>query len=170
MVAIVRKAQGVTRAANVSMDIAAVVTAGENVVVDDMTTAAMRSESTANAQAMEVAYGEDVGFCIGCVEASCAHVNTRMPSILNSACLKRIKANHGGAVSDGRIHMEGVYRVLREKSRRGVISGIGLFGAAVPDDTEPLPADETMAQILGALVANNAGGGGGRGAAGGRVP
>jgi len=159
---LVKKTQTAGRLANVAVDADRIVAICDAVTVGTMATAAMRAESTrALAELIEV-HSSDIAICIGLFRGICSHAGVRDPGILRAKCLVRIAADDPVMVSTGVQQMEAAIRVQREKSRRGILRGIGLFGADAPEDTEALPADETMAQILAAVV--------GRAAAAGAVP
>jgi len=122
------------------------------VTVRDMGDADARAASTEALAAVITRFGPDIAVCIGLFRGICAHAGVSNPGILRARCLTRIANDDPTMVSTGVQQMEAALRVQREKSRRGILRGIGLFGAEIPPDTQALPADETMAQILAAVV------------------
>lgn len=139
--------------ANVAVDTASVTRATRAVTKGEMDTPALRSEST-DAQADVVErFGEDIAFCAGLVKGSCNYANREDPPILRSYCLKTIMTENAVQVTNGVNQMDQAFTVRRTMARRGIIGGVGLFGAEAPDATDPLPADETLAQILNAVFA-----------------
>jgi hypothetical protein len=138
--------------ANVALNTATIVTDCDNVTQNQMNTAGDRAAAVVALSELQETYASDIAICIGLFRAICDHASVRNPGLLRANCLERIELDNPVMVSNGKQQMESALRVQREKARRGIVRGIGLFGADAPDDTQALPADETMAQILAAVV------------------
>lgn len=151
------KVGAIAARANVAMEVEQQVDDVENLFHGiDLNTPDGRAVATTRATAYTTDNGVDLGRCIGILQAVCEHAQIAKPDLLKSYALRRVIGANPASVAEGSSQMETYYRVLREKGRRGIIPGLGLFGAPAPPPTDPLPADETMAQILQAVLGNNA--------------
>jgi len=136
----------------VNVDIAAIQAAVRAVSDHAMDTPRGRSDSAAAQAALIAAHGEDLAFCVGMIRASCSHAGQTDPPIMRAWSIKSLVNDSSSAVTRGVSQMEQSFSVSRSRARRGIIGGVGVFGAPAPPDTEPLPADETIAQILSAVL------------------
>lgn len=150
--ALVQKSAQIGALANVNVSCDNILAECEEVTVGNMSSANDRAESLYNERMIIEANSFDIGFCIGMLAATVDHAEAREPPLMRSYALRRIAEDEVIAVSQGRSQMETYFRVTRERARRGIVAGVGLFGGDVPTDTDALPADDTIAQIMGALV------------------
>lgn len=164
---LVMKVRDIGRAANIAIDIDSF-RADRNAVFDglDLDTPDGRSEATVRATEFTADHGVDIARCVGVVRATCENANIPAPPLLRSYALRRVVNDNTAAASEGAQQMLTFFRVQRERARRGILGGMALFGAAVPPETAPLPADETLNQVLMAVLGNGGAQRGNTGAAG----
>lgn len=152
MMRVAQIARSLGEIANVNVDVAAIHTAVRAVSAHAMDTPQGRSDSATAQAALVAVHGEDLAFCVGMIRASCSHAGQMDPPILKAWSIKSLVNDSSSAVTRGVSQMEQSFSVSRSRARRGIIGGVGVFGAEAPPDTEPLPADETIAQILAAVL------------------
>jgi hypothetical protein len=152
MLKVAKTAKSLGQVANVNVNVRAIETAVAAVTNGQLNTPEGRTAS-AEAQATLIAtHGEDLAFCVGMIRASCNHAGQTDPPILKAWSIKSLVTDSSAAVTRGVEQMEQSFSVSRSRARRGILAGVGVFGAAAPADTDPLPADETIAQILSAVL------------------
>lgn len=152
--ALARKAASTGRVANVAVAVDDIVEECNAVSQGDMRTPAQRSAAVDAMAALYERHKEDIAFCAGLLVAACAAASVARPKLLKAKAIERAMQDEFDALTSGQRQMDAALRVEREKSRRGIIAGVGMFGAEAPPPTEPLPADEQLAQILSAVMGN----------------
>lgn len=152
MMRVAQIAKSLGEIANVNVDVTAIEAAARAVSAHPMDTPQGRSDSAATQAALMATHGEDLAFCVGMIRASCSHAGQTEPPILKAWSIRSLVDESSSAVTRGVSQMEQAFAVSRSRARRGILSGVGVFGAVAPPDTEPLPADETIAQILTAVL------------------
>jgi len=104
-----------------------------------------------------VTHGVDLARCMGILQAACDNANIARPPLMRSYALARITADNPAATAEGVEQMTVFYRSQRERARRGMLSGMAMFGADPPYGTQPLPTDDTMTHLLAAVLGANNG-------------
>lgn len=154
---LIRKAVSIGRAANIAVDMAAVdallAQVFNGVALD---TPDGRTLGANRAEVFVSTHGVDLARCMGILQATCDNANIQRPALMRSYALLRIVEENPSAMAEGVDQMNVFYRSQRERARRGILGGMALFGSEVPDDSNPLPTDDTMGQILAAVLGNNA--------------
>lgn len=154
---LVRKAVSIGRAANIAVDMVAVEALIELVFNGiDLNTPDGRRVGADRAQAFATTHGVDLARCMGILQATCDNANIQRPALMRSYALARIVEENPSSMAEGVDQMTVFYRSQRERARRGILGGMALFGSEVPNDSNPLPTDDTMGQILAAVLGNNA--------------
>jgi len=153
---VAKVAQAVGATANVAMNITALEARVARIYQTDSTTPTGRTTGAARQAGVVEDFCEDIAFCAGMIRASSSHAGQAAPAILKAWSIKTIVSNCTASVTRGSTHMEQAFAVARARARRGIIPGVGIFGAATPADTDPLPADETLAQVLSAVLGGGA--------------
>jgi len=153
---LVRKAVAIGRAANVAVDITQFEAMAAGVTQDiDFRIPADRALVATRVAEFTTTHGVDLARCMGILQATCDNANIARPPLLRSYALARIAADNPAATAEGVEQMTVFYRSQRERARRGMLSGMAMFGADTPAGTDPLPTDETMTQILAAVLGSN---------------
>jgi hypothetical protein len=150
--AIAVKAEATGKLANVAVNSAVVVKECKDVTKGAMDTPALRSAAVDAMAAVYEARKVDIAYCAGLLsEASDAAGGTR-PALLQARIVQKVMRDEFDSYARGQKQMAAAMRAERERARRGIVPGVGVFGADAPPDTEPMPADEQLAQILTAIV------------------
>lgn len=157
MLKVARMASSLGAIANVAVDITAVESAAAAVSAHRMETPEGRTAAAESQAKLVETFGEDIAFCAGLVQQSFQHAGQAGAPILQAWSVKNVMNNCSTSVTRGVVQMEQAFSVQRSQARRGIVPGVGLFGAEAPPSTDPLPADETLAQILQAVLGGRVG-------------
>jgi len=136
--AVVSKAKGAAANANVAIStdaVDALVADTTNAIVSDTTQAGMVAAERL-VSAFKTAHAYSIAWCAGYLAAmfDANNATRRARSVLAAYSVKSIMEEEPGAVQDGRAQFDLHRRWARERARAGMLPGVGLFGAAPPDD------------------------------------
>lgn len=150
------KAVSCGNSANVAMNTQGVLNDLDNVRIDGIGTPQQIS-ALEDQMAHFVSQNKySIARCCGLIRGAAEGSSVSAPPIFRAYSIKSIEEECDMEVVEGKMQMAAALRAARERNRRGIVPGMGLFGAAPPADTDPLPADEVMAQVLAAVIGNNA--------------
>jgi hypothetical protein len=147
--AVVAKAAGAAASANVAMDRSLVEAFVADVEAETRTSATQQGLAAAEAKvsAFRLAHGYDIAWCAGFLSAlyDASNASRRARSVVSAFSIKSLMEEEPSAVADGRNQYELYRRWARERARAGLLPGIGVFGAAAPQDR----GEETQAPRSG---------------------
>lgn len=148
---VVQVAHSLGRLANVAVNVRVIENAADAVTVNEMLVPDDRTTSTERQTRLVSIHGHDIAYCAGMIAGTADQTGSDRPPVLAAYSIQAIMQEYPSAVADGTSQVSQAFQVRRSRARRGILTGAGLFGADAPEDTDPLPADETLAQVLAAV-------------------